>query len=280
MRDRQAEREKVRQKRLKEVAGRSAPIQSRLKLTAGILVVLGVVVGLLVFLGSDDEMVRGPGSVTIYMIDTSGSQDLAPEDVAERDEARVDRILRAANDEADRSGLLIVSTFSDKGTGIATRPFDFSPKHLECKKPGSEVCSTKREKATDALEEEITGFVASISFAGRTDVLGGAISRGASMAGAVRSETVGRRLIVESDFLNTECPELGENFKDWPPSEASAAEALRSCAGSSDPVTEFEAVQFNGVVLTKGADLADVQRAVRIFRAYCDLVDANCDEGL
>lgn len=272
-----ADREKLRKKRTRE-ATRSSSTRSKILLSLGIVALVGVAAGLLVLISPDDEAVDGPESVTVYMIDTSGSQQLGAADSAERDRARVDRLKRAATDEADRSGILVVSTFADEGTGVATREFDFSPKALECRKRDSDVCQSRRDKAVEALEEELTAFVSDIDFAGHTDILGGAVSRAATIARATWSETDGRRLIIESDFLDTECPSPGDDISSWPQTDE-AAEALEDCAGSDAPISEFRRVQLNGVVLTDSSDLADVQRAVEAFLGYCALAEARCVDG-
>lgn len=274
---RRAAREKQRKKQLRATA-RTTPARSSVLLTLGILIVVGVIAAVLMTMGTDDEPVDGAKSITVYMIDTSGSQDLGDADAIERDRARLARLEEAARAEADRSGILVISTFADAGTGVAERRFDFSPRALECRKPRSAVCEARRDSSVATALEELATFVSTLSFDGSTDILGGAVSRAAAIGRAQQEEAEGRRLIIESDFLDTECRPLGNEISSWPPADE-AGDVLQECAGESAPITDFEVVQFNGVVLTQDADLADVQRAVDAFLAYCSAVEAECEEG-
>lgn len=248
-----------------------------------ILGLFAVVVALGVFvLGDRDEPVyRGPRAVTVYSIDTSGSQNLTGDDAEARDSDRRSRIDEAIADMDRQRGTVVLATFAKKGSSARTAVLDYSDRRAGCDKPDNPACTKKRDELAEDNAEELETFLAGLKPAGKTDVLAGGFRRGATLAQDQVSDANRRHLIIESDFIHTACPDsLSSDPPKWPDDPADTAEILASCPGgrAGAGLAEVADVELIGVVLTDRWDTADVQRTTAAFLAYCRK-HTDCREG-
>jgi len=250
------------------------------------LLLIAIIAGLL-WKGDDlfqRPVYRGPQSLLVYVIDTSGSQDLPFADREALDSDRKARIKARLQVVGESEGVLLLTSFASEATGVRQVLVDLSDKAIGCRTvagdgSSDERCSALRMRKIDKfVERGLQDFVDSVVPTGRTDVVNAAFGQGASIASTstLVSASAPRSLSIESDFIETACPSFADDISR---DIQTAVAALAACATTSIDLAVLREIELVPLRLSTGVDLADIGRASETFLEFCKFLHGECHKG-